>query len=301
MTTKKMSVEEFIALPDNPIQRNTERHLQKAKHLLTPLPHHSHVAAAQLPGGRLIKLDGHTRALAWKRNIIPRPANLEVHIFEAKNMEEVAEFYKPFDSKDALETTPDKVSGALNGMGYTPQSGLIASGAFNEALRYAWNGIYGYGRELRWRDVYEAINEFAAEIIAVDELLLRKGQLPAGIISAIILSYRKHGDEVIPFWKAVIANAGQKSNGRMDGVQAVNELVLGRRGKGAGGSHALDILGRALSALEKYLADETLPGIPKPIELTSYVTSTGVRPKYKLIKKTPTRAQQVQAQIAAAE
>lgn len=280
-----MSVEDWIAIPDNPIQRDTERHASKAKHLHNPLAPHRHVWAAVKPDGNILcKLDGHTRALMWKRNMIPRPSDVEVHKIEVKDREEAANLYKTFDSREALETTPDKVSGALRGMGLKAQSGLVQSGAIASALRLCWTGVYGFARELGPRDVYETINEFAAEILALDEMNLKKGDLPAGAVAAIILSYRKHGDEILPFWRAVLANSGTKSGGRMDGVQAVNELLISK--KTYGGRAVTDMLSRCLGASEKWLAGETMVGAPRPVEFTAYLDTKGSKPKYKLVRKT---------------
>ncbi len=75
-TVKKMLVEDWIKVTPNPIQRDTEKHAAKAKHLLTPHPTHSVVHAAELPNGKLIKLDGHTRALIWKRKDVVPPVQV---------------------------------------------------------------------------------------------------------------------------------------------------------------------------------------------------------------------------------
>ena len=71
MPTIRMSVDEWIKVKANPRQRDTEKHAAKAKHLLTPSPDHAHVSAARLPNETLVKLDGHTRALLWKRGTVP--------------------------------------------------------------------------------------------------------------------------------------------------------------------------------------------------------------------------------------
>ena len=143
MKTLSMKVHEWIAVEDNPIQRDTERHAAKAKHLLTPLPTHYFVFAAELPGGTLIKLDGHTRALMWKRGDIPYPLDgkVTVGIVPVKTRAEAEVMYKTFDSKDALETMRDKVSGAFNRFGFEPKSALMQQGNIVQGLRIAY-GVY---------------------------------------------------------------------------------------------------------------------------------------------------------------
>jgi hypothetical protein len=279
-----MTVAEWIMVKDNPIQRDTERHAAKAKHLLTPRQSHAVVHAAKLPSGQLIKIDGHTRALIWSRGIVQHPNKLRVLEYPVNSIEEAAELYKEFDSGDALETTQDKVSGAFNGMGYHPVSPLVSSGAISHALRLAWQTVYGYSYEQRPRDIYDVITAFATEILALDDLNLRRGQFPGGVIAAILISFRKHGDKILPFWRAVMANSGVKQNGRFDGVQAVNDVLLSRK-TNAGHSAALDTLGRCLSACEKWLNNETMVIIPRPLDVGSYLNVQTARPKYKLVKR----------------
>lgn len=85
---KKMLVEDWIAVDANPIQRDTERHAAKAKHLRVFHPTHSVVSAAELPSGKLIKLDGHTRALMWRRKEIPAPTQVTVVCYQVKDKAE---------------------------------------------------------------------------------------------------------------------------------------------------------------------------------------------------------------------
>lgn len=281
----QMSCEDWIAVPSNPIQRDTERHAQRAKHLLVPLPVHAVVAAARLPSGKLVKLDGHTRALIWDRLIVPRPAQIEVHLYEVPDLEEAARLYKTFDSKEAMETSTDKVSGALRGMGYTPQSGQIASGAINSALRISWQAVYGFSHRDQARDVYEAINEFAAEIIALDEMGLAKGQLRTGVMAAVFISFRKHGDPVMGFWRAVANDSGTKNAGVMDAVQGLKEVMLSRP-TNAGHNASNDLCARALTCVEAWHRGENFHRLPRPTDIGSYLENpTDQRPKYKLVHK----------------
>lgn len=264
----KMPVADWIAVAPCPIQRNTEKHAQKAQHLLTPLPVHAHVWAARLPGGSLIKLDGHTRALLWSRNIIPHPKQVEVHIIDVETKIEACEIYKTFDSKEALETTADKVSGALRGLKFTPESALIASGAFSSAMTLCHEVVYGYSREKK-KDIYETIDVFSAEILAVDDLGLRNGQITTGVIAAIMLSFRKYGDKIMPFWRSVIANTGTKSGGRMDAVEAAHSIAVKFKGHN-GRTFQRDICARSLNAAERWLEKEDFGGVPRPLDLQNY-------------------------------
>jgi len=271
MSTIKMTVDDWIAVEDNPRQRDTERHAAKARHLKQFSPTHAFVAAAKLPSGKLVKLDGHTRALLWKRKELDRPKAVEVSIVPAKSMDEVKELYTHYDNIGAVEIATDKVSGAFREINFQPKSTLLKTGRIGSALRTAMVGVGGWSAREQDFNVYRAINEFACEILALDDLNLGKGSASTGIIAAFLLSYRKHGESVIPFWSAVFANAGTKANGQMDGVQALNELMMQRRGM-YGGQNVLDLCARALHACEKWLNGDSLSMIPRPLDLTSYIT-----------------------------
>lgn len=284
MTTLKMCVSDWIKVRDNPIQRDTERHAQKAKHLLTPLPTHAIVFAAKLPNGDLIKLDGHTRALLWKRNQAKHPPHVDVNVIPVESIERAIELYKTFDSRDALETATDKVSGGFRQAGFKPESGLLSSGSITSALKLAWVGVHGWAMEKRARDVYAMVDEFSAEILALDELGLGKGAAPSGVIAAFILSYRKHDVAILPFWRGVFADGGTKQDGEMDAIEAVCRLMLERRGS-YGGKAGTDLCARALMAVEKWLNGEMLVIAPRPVDITSYIDRPSRAPKFQLIKK----------------
>lgn len=294
----RMSVKDWIAVEDNPIQRDTERHAAKAKHLLTPLPTHSFVFAAQLPNGKLIKLDGHTRALMWKRGQIVSPVIVEVGVVPVKDRAHAEELYKTFDSREALETVRDKVSGAFNRFGFDPQSGLLQAGNLTHALRVAWRVLQGYSAAsvsnktssesaihlVNKADVYTMIKEFNYELGALDGYGLGQGQASSGIVAAFILSYRRYGHKITPFWTGVFGNSGSKIAGEMDAIQAVNEMILARRGKHYGGTATTELCSRTLTAIEKWLKDENLYRQPTPMDTLNYLAGHE-KPSERLIKK----------------
>jgi hypothetical protein len=270
-TTMQMSVADWIKVQDNPRQRDTERHAARATHLMTPQPTHTSVAAAQMPNGKLVKLDGHTRAYLWKHSLVAPPKSLEVTIIPVKSLDEAMEFYTHYDNQKAVETATDRTFGGFREIGFKPQSPLLRGGKIGSALKLSWEAVYGFARDKRPKNTYAMINEFAAEILALDELGLANNAAGTSIIAAFILSYRKHGDSVTGFWSSVFANAGTKANGQMDGVQAVNEIMLAR--KGTANIEYRDTLGRVLAALEKWLLSDTMQAMPRPLDLPTYLTT----------------------------
>lgn len=298
-TIKKMLVEDWIKVADNPIQRDTEKHAAKAKHLRTPHPTHSVVHAAELPNGKLIKLDGHTRALMWKRKDIAAPMQVMALVYPAKDMDEVQQLYKDFDSKDALETQRDKVSGAFNRHNFDPQSGLLQSGSITFATRIAWNILHGFSanstgsssskgnsekrRKIDTTDIYTMIDEFSYELHALDGLKLSQGGASAGIVAAFLVSFRRHGHKITPFWTGVFGGTGNKTGRQMDAIESLCQLILEKKGR-YGGQSSTDTCARALYAVEKHLKDETLFTVPKPLDTAGYLAGYEV-PNERLIKR----------------
>lgn len=296
--TKKMLVKDWISVRPCPIQRNTEKHAAKAKHLREFSPEHAVVHAAELDG-KLIKLDGHTRALLWKRKEIEAPVQLEVIVYPVKTMAEVEKLYQHFDSRDALETTIDKVSGAYNKYDFEPQSGLLQSGNLVSALRMCQGVLMGGSvktaqatggdnrtprqKIIAKATVYELVGEWKYELQTLDGFGLRHGQITAGIIGAVILSYRKYGHEVTKFWQGVFANKGNKTGAEMDGIEAVSQLIAIGKGRTWTKMKMADTAARALMALEKFRKDELLGRMPSPLDTTGFLEGHK-RPTERLIK-----------------
>lgn len=297
---KKMTVKEWIAVPANPIQRDTERHLAKAFHLMTPSPSHAYVFAAELPDGKLLKLDGHTRALAWEREMVERPTTVFVATIPVKNKAEAERIYKNFDSKEALETVRDKMYGAFTRHNFQPNSGMLRAGNLTVALKNAYAVLNNVspntvgkrspddrksgdaGDRLARTDVYVMVNEFSNELNELDGYNLRSGQYSGGVIAAFILSTRKYGKKIAPFWHAVFGGEGVKQGREMDYVQALVDLVSRRRGS-HGSNATVDIMARALGAADHWLKDETTTRVPSPMDITDYLVEAS-QPATRLIK-----------------
>lgn len=316
-STRKLLVKDWISVMDNPIQRDTERHAAKAKHLRTPHPTHAVVSAAELPNGKLVKLDGHTRALLWQRKEVEAPMQVLVNVYPVANMAEAEQLYQDFDSKEALETTRDKVSGAYNKHNFDPQSPLLQFGNVVQGLRIALGVLLGGSvkaaaaggmsdrasprqKEVAKASIYQMINEFTYELHTLDGFGLRQGQITSGIIAAFVISARKYGHEITPFWQGVFANTGSKADGQMDGIEAVAQMIAVQRGKGnTSKMKVADMAARALMAVEKWRKDELLGRVPSPLDTTGYLEGHK-RPNERLIKAADTASRNRNAANAAA-
>ena len=265
-TMTQMPVSSWIAVADNPRQRDTETRAAKAKHLFKPTQSHTVVLAARLPDGTLIKLDGHTRAFLWQTEKVPRPLAVNVVLYDVATLDEAKELYTHFDSDKAVERGAEKISGALRERDITPLSGLLKSGRISQALRVARMGL-GFGRDT---SVYKTTELMDSPLRLLDSLMLGKATLSTGMVAAVLITLHKHGSAALPFWRAMIAGAGSKIDGEMDGIQAAYELQLWARGK-YGESNNLAVCERAVAAYQKWKDNVPLRQMPRPMNLKKYL------------------------------
>jgi hypothetical protein len=129
-----MTFEELKNLLDNPIQRDTPEHAEKAKktHLKKWLPVHGLTfAASQLPDGTIHLSDGHTRVYLIEDghfNKADLPKHFTVLVIPAKDLDEVESHYGWYDSDNAKEDVGDKNFSAFKGIGYEPRSTRFRKG-----------------------------------------------------------------------------------------------------------------------------------------------------------------------------
>lgn len=250
-TQHKMTIEQWIAVEDNPIQRNTESHARKARnrHLKIGNATHARVAAARMPDGTLYKLDGHTRAYLWDEGTLTPPnGKVYVDVYQVENQDQLEGLYKTFDNTAAAEGSADKLAGAYRKYGLIPQSSLIGKGAVTTAIFM----IVGGGKNF---DIYTDIRRFMPILELLDRENFKARSFPTGILMAAIVTAHTDGEAALEFWRRYHNDLGSKSGKERDAVQALTETVEGMRARGvvsAGRSMHFDLAGRALSAYNAY-------------------------------------------------
>ncbi len=132
-------------------------------------------------------------------------------------------------------------------------------------------------------DVYQMINEFSYELHALDGFNLRSGQVSRGVTGAFLVSARRYGHKIIPFWQGVFANEGDKKGGQMDAIQATVELIIRRRHGSHGSSASADLCARCLGGVEGWMEDKIFTRIPSPIDTADYLEGRN-KPSERLIK-----------------
>lgn len=261
-----MSVSEWSRVPDNPVQRDTEFHAKRAKHLHQPSPMHRFVTMAELPDGSRFKVDGHTRSYLWDRNEIARPQTVLVDIIDCPDIETVELLYEHFDNQGAAETAAEQLSGAVRREGLEFQSAMMRRYRFGSGLKRAYLLSHPVRPNTSWRELpftFDAVSAFADELIWLDSLSPLPTWFPRGIITAFLITMRRAGEDGIAFWRAYAGDQGEKSKGRMDAVQALYEEVLGANRPAKGTMASLSqpwqdaLYAKALTAFEGYREGRT--------------------------------------------
>lgn len=264
MELKKMSVNEWIDVLDNPIQRNTEVHAKKAlrNHLKSSSPIQAKVSAAELPDGTLIKLDGHTRSLLWETGRLERPDVVYCDVYHVQNLEMAKLLYSHFDNPIAAENAIDRLSGALRDANIVLKSPYLMNG-LSSALRVLEGGKSAghiYGSVLLWK----------REIEMLDSLCLKSQGANSGRILGCLALLRKRNLKAINFILAVDADGGTKSEMGRDGVESAVQSL--RDCKGMNGEAGItEVAERLISCGEMYLANRFSNRLPRGTSLHKYL------------------------------
>jgi len=132
-----MPIDEFLDLPNFPINRDVEHRANKAVTRFAKLMHkHAEVDLLLYTGDtvkdpaifmkdQLYILDGNTRHHVWKKHYRERqivnsnikklavPKEVSVRVYEVDNVQTACNLYYIIDSADAVETKQDKITGAF--------------------------------------------------------------------------------------------------------------------------------------------------------------------------------------------
>lgn len=254
----EMSADGWIAMEDNPRQRNTEHRASKAVHLFVPLPLHVHLDAARLPDGSMVKVDGHTRAWLWKNGKVAKPDRVFVRRWRCRNMEEAKELYTLFDNQHAVETTGDKLFGAMRENEIKFISDLLSTRRFSAGLRIAQETFAGHS-SFNADLVYESFRAWMPEFQMLDECAPRTRKFQSPVIAAALLTFRLFGEKAQEFWIKYQQGLGDKSAGRMDAVQALTERYgdIAKQGQFWGAKNRSYIIRVTIAAYQAHVAGKS--------------------------------------------
>ena len=252
-----MSVDEWIPIKGNCKQRKTEAHLAKSatrNKFNTLRPTHSVVIAARYPDGSLVKVDGHTRALAWSRGVMDRPPFLTVIVHSIRTKSDEKQAYEEQDSSTSVDTAGDRMHGAFRLVGYFPKSGLIKKTGLKTALTKLTSGNLSED---------DLVKDWLPEIVQADELMLPSTHFFNSALTAALIrslrSYSRAGEgtrtKVKQFWINFAHDEGIKQGKKRDGVQHLLEICTQIKSEKIDAkSSADDLLHYSAECLSRYLS-----------------------------------------------
>ena len=250
-----MTAEQWCKVRDNPRQRPTERHAERAvrDHLKTYSITQDTVFAAALPGGVLVKLDGHTRAHLWQNEKLQKPPCVYVRVYLCANMEEAKELYTHFDTRAQMETTKEQIGGALAEAGIEAKSGLLNYGSYKSALNKLQTGT---------QSVYKIVGGWRRELEMLDSVGFSKNSLKVGgVLGALILLRTRTAEPVLKFLSAIRSDAGTKSDKGSDAVEAFCRLNS-EQGNSGGEAVIYEMAGRMVTLYDGYLKNQYYKRLP---------------------------------------
>jgi hypothetical protein len=274
----ELSIDSWIAVEDNPVQRNTEARLHKAKHLREYHPTHRLVHMVELPDGKRIKLDGHTRALSWKSNrrLAPPDGNVTAHCIFVKDRARAEELYFHYDNPRAAETAVDRVSGGYRKTEFSPQSPMLKAANIATALRIATAHVRNASeKSMVLEDTHNHVSEWVNELRILDSLEPSANRLIGPFLIAALLTLRNRPGPVMQdFWKRYCSNQGSKDGLVCDAVQALEITRSRSKEKKMAGRQAIATLSAtAVSCAESFYKGHSYSGrriAPRETTLSKY-------------------------------
>ena len=184
-----MSVSAWIDLPDHshwrkpsPVSvRDFSQHMKSATGALAAKLRW--VVAGELEG-KLIKLDGHTRALLWAKGKLPRPPSVYVTAFRCTTRSELDALYGAYHFASANDPIQDQVRNAYRECGLELKSRRLKAGTIGLALQIAAQGTSKYTDP----DVAGAVRMFAEELRQLDLIDPPNEMFQTGIVAAALLA-----------------------------------------------------------------------------------------------------------------
>ena len=269
MMNRRMPLQEWISIPANPVQRDTELHAAKAlnRHLQKSVETHQKVSMAELPDGRKFKLDGHTRAHLWDKGLLqPGFAFVDVDVYPAANEADVIRLYYLFDNQMAVETGQDKVTGLFRKHHFYPKTEWIKKGQVMTALLIASGSHNSDPNKLA------LIDEYIEEIAMIDAQNFSNSMSMSGLVAAMLLTLRKRGQRAMNFYTDLSIGKGDKNQLSSCPVQALSDYLAMLKASKTTGKRNNQIIfcGKTISACESYLAGRRYQGPIKFTEIAKY-------------------------------
>ena len=246
-----LPTESFIAIDDNPVQRDTETRAKAANigkgHLRHSHPAHTMVSMALMvdketdtmnfkrqqvrdlvlsPLSKTMKLDGHTRSHLWATGNLEKPPFVKVAVYFVDDIQQAKDFYRVYDSGKAVETGGDKVFSALrDAFGRKPVNKLWKRRGVKVALEVAFNGNKSMSDDQLF--AFHKTDTHACHALKqIDEHKgLNLSAMKAPMMAAMFLSVLRDGPSALEFWDKYSNDGGYQMGGKMCPVKMASSFL----------------------------------------------------------------------------
>jgi hypothetical protein len=264
--TRTMTLSQWLAIPDAPVQRDTPKHWNDVKEKLSVLREaHRTVVMGVTEAGEEFKLDGHTRSYGWANGLTDAvPDTVTVVVTYVKDVDAIIEEYYTYDGTGQVKDAADQLFSAFKQFDIKHKSTFFAGctgivAAMKEALwevsrLYEIDGLPSNARKV---SVATCVQFFQEQLRALDSINPTKSRFSGPPTSAFLLAHfkyselGKHVGDVEEFFKRHQDDAGVKNAKMHDSVYEMSKIMAKKLGGGA--SHRLKRLARILGCVERFV------------------------------------------------
>lgn len=249
------TIEQWLKCKDNPRQRNTELRAGRAKkkHLCKWKSVHNSIAVSRL-GGEDFLNDSHTRRYLYEDGHFDgcrTPKVLQAFVIECDTIEEVAENYKCYDSKQSVEKASDEYYSQMKELGY-----VFKSKRFEEPT--SLGAIQTVCCDGTIQTTEDWMTAWFQELKTLDGYMLPKGNtsvgatVTAGLLAACVMLINQ-GYDVKDFILDIRNDLGNKTGSKRCGVSWFIKFILDPEENTSGYNGYKNVAKTAIACFHLYL------------------------------------------------
>lgn len=262
-----MPIEEFLSIPPYRGQRDTGRHAKRMVGTLQAAPSETltDIAVLVYPDGRREVADGNTRQELWRDGRLSKPMKVHAKLYYLSANDSEAEaktIYVGYNNVASGKDAKDEVVSAMRRAGWEPRSAFCKAAKLKSALAYAEGNRLGLKGAVKGPLDY--LDGWLPQLSVLDEMLAtgkERRRTAVAVLAAVLLSLRRHGKPVIPFWKIWFSN-GWEGTEVGDPINKLHGYITDRD---RNNSSSTTIYGSLEIVI--YIVERWLKGDPKIIQL----------------------------------
>ncbi len=207
------------------------------------------------------KLDGHSRALAWKEGKLNKPGftlDSKVYFVEGANKDEIEDklnfLFHAYDSKAAVENTSDTVFGNMNMMQFEGKSELCKNTYWTSAWKYLLLEEGEKNKDIKNETLYKLLQKHGYDHVMhiIDSLdcKLQKVNYPTGVRMAMMWTIKVDTSENMQKSLQVWSNYRDAMEGKIAEDSLTKRIHCAALKAGYGGKAQRDLFHEIINMFE---------------------------------------------------